>query len=387
MALENIVSPALRRRWLITFGFGLVHGFGFSFALRDTLQFAGSHLLTSLLSFNVGVELGQLLVLAAGDSGARRCCFATACAERIGTIVLSAIVAHTGWHWMTERGGAAGAISVRVAGVRCRVSRSAAAVGDAGRWSGRRRVVDLRRPGETRAACLAQREERGDHRRQYPEGRFYERALSGMVVPCVPWACFAARLGAQAAGAHQHCAQSVQDGRAVPQDAGRAHVGIDERGRHRPRRAQHLGGRALRREQLSRSRDGQMSSLPSILKFDASGKLVTSFGAGHADLSARHPRRSRRQRLGDRRTGRCAAARRSAPRRQPNRARCGPLPGSTRGHQVFKFSPDGKLLMTLGKAGGAAAPGLLLSAERRARGAERRHLRLRRARRRERARF
>ena len=48
---------------MVTFGFGLVHGFGFSFALRQTLQFAGSHLLTSLLSFNVGVELGQLLVL------------------------------------------------------------------------------------------------------------------------------------------------------------------------------------------------------------------------------------------------------------------------------------------------------------------------------------
>src|SRR5215210_3731743 len=64
MALENIVSPQLKRRWLITFAFGLVHGFGFSFALRQTLQFAGAHLLASLLSFNIGVELGQLLVLA-----------------------------------------------------------------------------------------------------------------------------------------------------------------------------------------------------------------------------------------------------------------------------------------------------------------------------------
>jgi sugar lactone lactonase YvrE len=34
----------------------------------------------------------------------------------------------------------------------------------------------------------------------------------------------------------------------------------------------------------------------------------------------------------------------------------GPLPGATKGHQVYKFSPDGKLLMTLGKPGGAAAP-------------------------------
>ena len=35
MAFENIVGPKLERRWLIAFGFGLVHGFGFSFALRE----------------------------------------------------------------------------------------------------------------------------------------------------------------------------------------------------------------------------------------------------------------------------------------------------------------------------------------------------------------
>jgi hypothetical protein len=104
MALENIVSPGLGRRWLITFLFGLVHGFGFSFALRETLQFAGSHLLTSLLSFNVGVELGQLLVLVLLVP-ALELLFRFGVAERIGTIILSALVAHTGWHWMTERYG------------------------------------------------------------------------------------------------------------------------------------------------------------------------------------------------------------------------------------------------------------------------------------------
>ena len=62
-ASSAVFSSSLKRRWLVTFAFGLVHGFGFSFALRQTLQFAGSHLLTSLLSFNIGVELGQLLVL------------------------------------------------------------------------------------------------------------------------------------------------------------------------------------------------------------------------------------------------------------------------------------------------------------------------------------
>ena len=103
MALENIVGSNLTRRWIITFAFGLIHGFGFSFALRDTLQFAGSHLLTSLLSFNVGVELGQLLVLVVLVPGLGLL-FRFVVAERIGTIILSALVAHTAWHWMIERG-------------------------------------------------------------------------------------------------------------------------------------------------------------------------------------------------------------------------------------------------------------------------------------------
>src|SRR6266481_5414430 len=103
MALENIVGgSSLQRRWMMAFCFGLVHGFGFSFALRQSLQFAGSHLLTSLLSFNVGVELGQLLVLVLLIP-VLQLFFRYAVAERMGTIILSAIVAHTGWHWMLDR--------------------------------------------------------------------------------------------------------------------------------------------------------------------------------------------------------------------------------------------------------------------------------------------
>jgi hypothetical protein len=103
MALENIVGGAsVQRRWMITFGFGLVHGFGFSFALRQTMQFAGSHLLSSLLSFNIGVELGQLLVLALMIP-ALELLFRFVVAERMGTIILSALVAHTAWHWMIDR--------------------------------------------------------------------------------------------------------------------------------------------------------------------------------------------------------------------------------------------------------------------------------------------
>jgi hypothetical protein len=103
MALENIVGPKLQRRWLIAFGFGLVHGFAFSFALRESLQFAGSHVATSLFTFNLGVEIGQLLVLAVAIP-LISLAFKYAVAERMGIIILSALVAHTAWHWMLERG-------------------------------------------------------------------------------------------------------------------------------------------------------------------------------------------------------------------------------------------------------------------------------------------
>jgi uncharacterized membrane protein len=102
MALENIIGAHLERRWVMTFAFGLVHGFGFSFLLRERLQFAGSHLLSSLLAFNVGVELGQLLVLVVLIP-ALGLLFTRVVQERLGVIILSAIVAHTAWHWMTER--------------------------------------------------------------------------------------------------------------------------------------------------------------------------------------------------------------------------------------------------------------------------------------------
>jgi uncharacterized membrane-anchored protein YitT (DUF2179 family) len=103
MALENIVGAAtVHRRWIIAFCFGLVHGFGFSFVLRETLQFAGTHMLASLLSFNIGVELGQLLVLILMIP-ALEFLFRRVVAERMGVIVLSAIVAHTAWHWMIDR--------------------------------------------------------------------------------------------------------------------------------------------------------------------------------------------------------------------------------------------------------------------------------------------
>ena len=104
MALENIVGTKVKTRWIITFAFGLAHGFGFSFALRETMQFAGSHLVTSLLAFNVGVELGQLAALLI-IVPALELLYRFAIKEKIGNILLAALVAHTAWHWMTERWG------------------------------------------------------------------------------------------------------------------------------------------------------------------------------------------------------------------------------------------------------------------------------------------
>lgn len=97
-------NAGIRHRWLVAFVFGLVHGFGFSFVLRDSLQFAGSHVAGSLFAFNVGVELGQLLIVVAAIP-LLSWLFRQVVAERAGVVLLSALIAHTAWHWMTERFG------------------------------------------------------------------------------------------------------------------------------------------------------------------------------------------------------------------------------------------------------------------------------------------
>jgi hypothetical protein len=64
VAAENLVeSPVVVRRWIVSFCFGLVHGFGFSAALRE-LGLPAHGLVLALFGFNAGVELGQALVVA-----------------------------------------------------------------------------------------------------------------------------------------------------------------------------------------------------------------------------------------------------------------------------------------------------------------------------------
>lgn len=61
VALENLYKKKVNYRWLVTFGFGLVHGFGFASVLQDLIV-GKSNLLVSVVSFNLGVEIGQLMI-------------------------------------------------------------------------------------------------------------------------------------------------------------------------------------------------------------------------------------------------------------------------------------------------------------------------------------
>jgi hypothetical protein len=64
VAIENIFFRKMRpSRFLIVFGFGLIHGLGFAGVLKD-LGLPDGQFLKVLISFNVGVELGQLAVIA-----------------------------------------------------------------------------------------------------------------------------------------------------------------------------------------------------------------------------------------------------------------------------------------------------------------------------------
>ena len=125
---------------------------------------------------------------------------------------------------------------------------------------------------------------------------------------------------------------------------------------------------------------GKMSDLDPVLHFDENGQLIKSFGAGlivfpHGiavdregnvwitDGNDNRPGQGRGAAAAPAAGGaaRGAAAGGVPPPPPPaagagGRGPIGAAAGATKGHQVFKFSPDGKLLLTLGTAGGAADP-------------------------------
>jgi hydrogenase/urease accessory protein HupE len=101
VGVENCIAPRLRGRWRLTFLFGLVHGFGFAGALRD-VALSAAELPLALASFNVGVEAGQLAVLAValpcvGWLGGR--VWFAARGVRLASLAISTI----GLWWFVER--------------------------------------------------------------------------------------------------------------------------------------------------------------------------------------------------------------------------------------------------------------------------------------------
>jgi hydrogenase/urease accessory protein HupE len=101
VGLENLTGRAQRSRAVLVFGFGLIHGFGFAGALRELGLSAGEAPL-ALLGFNLGVELGQLLLLAATFLLLQRARH-SAWFQRKGQPLLNGAVAVAGLCWLAAR--------------------------------------------------------------------------------------------------------------------------------------------------------------------------------------------------------------------------------------------------------------------------------------------
>ena len=103
IAIENLRARSLTYwRLLVVLAFGLLHGLGFAGALRDT-GLAGSSLASTLLAFNLGVELGQLTVVLATVAVLRLLPFREARQERLVLRPMSSVIAAIGLMWAVER--------------------------------------------------------------------------------------------------------------------------------------------------------------------------------------------------------------------------------------------------------------------------------------------
>jgi hydrogenase/urease accessory protein HupE len=100
VGLENLFATSLRHRWKLTFFFGLVHGFGFANILRE-MHLPRSGLLVSLFSFNLGVELGQIAIVAAMWPALSA--LARSPRRLLVTRVASVVIVALGLYWFIER--------------------------------------------------------------------------------------------------------------------------------------------------------------------------------------------------------------------------------------------------------------------------------------------
>lgn len=101
VGVENFFVHDVARRWRITFPFGMIHGFGFAGALREAAV-ARADVPAALLLFNLGVEAGQLAVLAAILPVLVLLQRATWFRER-GVKVVSAAIVAAGLAWFVAR--------------------------------------------------------------------------------------------------------------------------------------------------------------------------------------------------------------------------------------------------------------------------------------------
>jgi hydrogenase/urease accessory protein HupE len=103
VAIENIFMAELKyRRVALVFGFGLLHGMGFAGALKD-LALQRSEFVTALMAFNIGVEAGQLAVIATAFTLIGwHCANRTWYRPRI-VVPASAMIACVAIYWTIER--------------------------------------------------------------------------------------------------------------------------------------------------------------------------------------------------------------------------------------------------------------------------------------------
>jgi hypothetical protein len=110
VAAENFFVKDIRHRWWLTFAFGLMHGFGFASVLRD-YGLPRDALGLALAAFNIGVEVGQLLIVVAAvvvwragfmvaEAGGL---VRTEAVERRVSLAISTAVLAAGLYWLGER--------------------------------------------------------------------------------------------------------------------------------------------------------------------------------------------------------------------------------------------------------------------------------------------
>ncbi|MBC7923168.1 MAG: HupE/UreJ family protein [Ferruginibacter sp.] len=103
VAAENIFTDELKWwRTLVIFGFGLLHGCGFAGVLGE-LGLPANHFFTALLSFNVGVELGQVTVILAAYLLVGRWFGRKSWYRQRIVFPLSAVIAVVALYWTIER--------------------------------------------------------------------------------------------------------------------------------------------------------------------------------------------------------------------------------------------------------------------------------------------